>query len=153
MKAAITPSPASLLGHGPEAVLLERIDSAGEGRLTASMTVRPDTPYSLQDGSLAAWAGPELMAQAISALANLEAGAQNAGAIGLLLGVRDYRAARAEFPIGARLLVEVIESTRDEDGRGVFDCRILQEDLVVAEGRLTVFRPADAWLILGEQAK
>lgn len=145
------PPPASLLAHGPEAVLLDVIDSAGPDRLAASLTVRSGTPFSLDDGSLAAWAGPELMAQAVSAFAGLEAGPRHPPSIGLLLGVRDYRALAGDFAPGTRLSVEVVESTRDEDGRGVFNCRILQAGEVAAEGRLTVFRPDDPWKVLAEQ--
>lgn len=145
------PPPRRVLAHGPDATLLKTIEAMGPGSLSASLVVRPGTPFSTADGSLAAWAGPELMAQAVSAFANLEASAEGEPAIGLLLGVRDYRCRVAGFGCGSRLSVEVVESSRDEEGRGVFDCRILDSGQVLAEGRLTVFRPDDPWSVLGGQ--
>ena len=145
------PSPGRVLAHGPDAVLLEEIETLGAGTLVASAVVRPGTPFSAADGSLGSWAGPELMAQAVSAFANLEAGADREPSIGLLLGVRDYRCNVEDFGRGSRLCVEVVESSRDEEGRGVFDCRILEAGRVLATGRLTVFRPHDPWAALGGQ--
>ena len=45
-------------------------------------------------------------------------------AIGLLLGVRSYAAPAGDFLRGETLEVEVIESSEDEEGKAVFECRI-----------------------------
>ncbi len=145
------PPPHRVLAHGPDATLLKTIESIGAGSLTASLVVGPGTPFSAADGSLAGWAGPELMAQAVSAFANLEATAGGEPAIGLLLGIRDYRCSVEGFRSGSRLDVEIVESSRDDEGRGVFDCRILDSGRILAEGRLTVFRPDDPWSVLDGQ--
>ena len=145
------PPPHRILAHGPDATLLKTIETMGPGSLTASLVVRPGTPFSAADGSLAGWAGPELMAQAVSAFANLDAPTAGEPLIGLLLGVRDYHCSVEGFGCGSLLSVEVVESSRDEEGRGVFDCRILESGRVLAESRLTVFRPDDPWSVLGGQ--
>jgi predicted hotdog family 3-hydroxylacyl-ACP dehydratase len=142
---------AKLLPHADDAVLLEQAFNIRDDGLTASMTVRPGTAFSQPDGSLAPWAAPEIMAQAVSAFANLAKRRGAAPALGLLLGVRDFRVSSGPFPVGAQLQVEVTESTRDQDGHGVFNCRILREDAIVAEGKLTVFQPDDPRATLGEQ--
>ena len=142
---------AELLSHTGEATQLEQVVETGPGKLAASLTVRPGTAFSLCDGSLAAWAGPELVAQAVSVFANLNYRKGAAPGLGLLLGVRDFRIRPDPFPAGSLLRVEVTESTRDEDGRGVFNCRILRGGEAVAEGRLTVLQPDDPWTTLGEQ--
>lgn len=140
-----------LLPHAGDAVLLEQVFDVRDNGLTASMTVRPGTAFSQPDGSLAPWAAPEIMAQAVSAFANLTNRRGAAPALGLLLGVRDFRVDHRPFPASAQLRVEVTESTRDQDGHGVFNCRILREDAVVAEGKLTVLQPNDPRATLGEQ--
>ena len=107
--------------------------------------VRPGTAYSDRFGHLPAWAGPELMAQAISALSGLRSLRDHGkpAAIGLLLGVRSYRATVEEFRSGEVLDIEVIESSEDEDGMAVFDGRIRRAGEIVASGALTVFQPPD----------
>jgi predicted hotdog family 3-hydroxylacyl-ACP dehydratase len=142
---------AELLPHVGDAVLLEQVVAVHDDGLTAAMTVRPGTAFSQPDGSLAPWAAPEIMAQAVSAFANLENRQGVAPALGLLLGVRDLHVSSGPFPVGAQLQVEVTESTRDQDGSGVFNCRILRDDAVVAEGKLTVLQPDDPRTTLGEQ--
>ena len=142
---------AELLPHVGGAVLLEQVVAVRDDGLTASMTVRPGTAFSQPDGSLAPWAAPEIMAQAVSAFANLANRRGAAPALGLLLGVRDFQVSSGPFPAGAQLRVEVTESTRDQDGSGVFNCRILREDTVVAEGKLTALQPDDPRATLGEQ--
>ncbi|MBF8291994.1 MAG: 3-hydroxylacyl-ACP dehydratase [Steroidobacteraceae bacterium] len=145
------PSPAELVPHQGEALLLDRIDSADSGGLVASLTVRSGSPYSLANGALAGWSGPEIMAQAVSAFATLHAGPPWSPKPGLLLGLRAYRSEAEEFPPGACLAVEARESTRDAEGRGVFDCRIRMNEKLLASGTLTVFQPDNAWEILREQ--
>ena len=142
---------AELLPHVGDAVLLEQVVTVRSDGLTASMTVRPGTAFSQPDGSLAPWAAPEIMAQAVSAFANLENRQGAAPALGLLLGVRDLHVSSGPFPVGAELQVEVTESTRDQDGSGVFNCRRSRDDAVVAEGKLTVLQPDDPRAMLGEQ--
>lgn len=145
------PSPAELIPHQDEALLLDRIESADAGGLVASLTVRSGSPYSLANGALAGWSGPEIMAQAVSAFATLHAGRPWSPKPGLLLGLRAYRSETDEFPPGACLAVEARESTRDAEGRGVFDCCILLNEKLLATGTLTVFQPDNAWEILREQ--
>lgn len=139
------PGPADLIRHRGDAILLDEISSGDDKRLEARFLVRPGTAYSDQAGNLPAWAGPEVMAQAVSAfsgLRSLRVRGQSAP-IGLLLGIRSYRATVGEFRCGEALQVEVVESSEDEDGMAVFDCSICRAGDVVASGRLTVFQPPD----------
>jgi predicted hotdog family 3-hydroxylacyl-ACP dehydratase len=139
------PAPADLIRHRGDALLLDEISCGDDKRLEARVLVRPGTAYSDHAGHLPAWAGPEIMAQAISALSGLRSlrAHGHPAPIGLLLGVRSYRASVGEFRCGEALEVEVTESSEDEDGMAVFDCRICRAGDVVASGRLTVFQPAD----------
>lgn len=137
--------PADLTRHRGSAALLDEICRDDESSLEARVVVRPGTAYSDRFGHLPAWAGPELMAQAISALSGLRSlrARGRPAAIGLLLGVRSYRATVDEFRSGEVLDVEVIESSEDEDGMAVFDGTIRRAGELIASGMLTVFQPPD----------
>ncbi len=139
------PAPGELIRHREGAALLDEICREDESSLEARVSVRPGTAFSDRFGHLPAWVGPELMAQAISALSGLRSRRKRGqtAAIGLLLGVRSYRATVEEFRSGEVLDVEVIESSEDEDGMAVFDGRIRRAGQVVATGMLTVFQPPD----------
>lgn len=140
-----------LLPHEGEAVLLDEVSTLREDGLSAWFTVRPGTAFSDPDGSLAPWAVPEVMAQAVSVFGNLASASAPSRDIGLLLGVRACHLRAGAFPPGARLRVDVAESTREEDGRGVFICRIMHGADVVAEARLTAFQPENPWDVLEGQ--
>mgnify|MGYP001094655128 FL=1 len=145
MTHASLPRPAELLPHRHDAVLLDVVTGAEDHRLAASLVVRPGTAFSDASGNLPGWIGPEIMAEAISALSgyrSLKAHGHAAG-IGLLLGVRGYTATAGEFHPGEQLDVEVVESSEDEEGRAVFDGIIRRGGQVVASGTLTVFQPED----------
>ena len=139
------PAPVALVPHKGDAVLLDEIRSIDEHRLEAGLVVRPGTAFSDDAGCLSGWIGPEIMAQAIAALSGHRSRAASGqpAAIGLLLGVRSYETSVPEFCPGDVLTVEVIESSEDEEGRAVFDCRIHRAGLVLASGTLTVFQPRD----------
>lgn len=139
------PAPVALVPHTGDAALLDEIRSIDEHRLEAGLVVRPGTAFSDDAGCLPGWVGPEIMAQAISALSGQRSLAMHGrpAAIGLLLGVRSYEMSVPEFRPGDALAVEVIESSEDEEGRAVFECRIHRAGHVIAAGTLTVFQPAD----------
>jgi predicted hotdog family 3-hydroxylacyl-ACP dehydratase len=143
---ASMPEPGAVIPHVGDAVLLDDIVLVEEARLTASLTVRPGTAFSDVDGSLPPWMGPEIMAQAIAAYAG-ERSLRRTGRrapFGLLLGIRNYQNRLACFAPGGLFSVEVVRSSEDEYGRGVFDCRILQAQRTVASGTLTVYQPQEA---------
>lgn len=155
MNLARLQDPARLLSHRQDAVLLDEIVHADASRLTARLVVRPGTSFSDSSGNLPAWVGPEIMAQAISALSgwrSLRARGQLPG-IGLLLGIRSYSAPAGDFLCGETLDVEVIESSEDEEGMAVFEGRIRRSGEVLATGALTVFQPADDTFLARECAR
>jgi predicted hotdog family 3-hydroxylacyl-ACP dehydratase len=134
-----------LMPHTGDAVPLDEIRAVGAHRLDACLRVRPGTAFSDAEGCLPGWAGPEIMAQAIAALSGHRSLLLHGrpAAIGLLLGVRSYETMVPAFRPGEALSVEVVESWADDEGRAVFDCRILRENDALAVGTLTVFQPVD----------
>ena len=149
------PSLAAAIPHKHDAVLLDEIVDAGANRVTAVATVRPGTAFSDAAGNLPGWVGPEIMAQAVAAFSGCRSLRERgeSAEIGLLLGIRDYESAVAEFHIGDLLHVEVLRSSEDELGRGVFDCSISMAGAVVAAGTLTVFEPKDGSFLEAERAR
>jgi predicted hotdog family 3-hydroxylacyl-ACP dehydratase len=148
--ATLLPVPEQVLPHRGAALLLDRILSADDQQLVAMCSLgERHTPYDGTDGHLAAWVGPELMAQAVAAFAGCRRlrHERPAADIGLLLGVRDYVVHRDEFVAGDEIRVQVVCSSEDEAGRGVFDCRLSVGEQVAASGTLTVFQPENAGFI------
>ena len=137
--------PRTLIPHGQDAVLLDEVTRVGDDWLEARLAVRPGTAFSDAGGDLPGWVGPELMAQAISALSGHRSVRLTGkpASIGLLLGVRDYEVVAGGFHRGEVLRVEVMRSSDEDDGRAVFDGRIVRDGQVVASGKLTVYQPAD----------
>jgi len=149
------PSPAAAIPHKHDAVLLDEIRHADGNRVTAVATVRPGTAFSDAAGNLPGWVGPEIMAQAVAAFSGCRSlrDRGESAEIGLLLGIRDYESAVAEFRIGDQLQIEVVRSSEDEEGRGVFDGSISMAGAVVASGTLTVFEPKDGSFLEAERAR
>jgi predicted hotdog family 3-hydroxylacyl-ACP dehydratase len=145
------PHPSALVPHRDEALLLDAIDDLRPDGLTASLVVGGHSSLAGPDGTLPAWAGPEIMAQAVSAFATSRKGPPYRPKPGLLLGVRHYRCECAAFARGAKLAVTIRESTRDDSGSAVFDATLALDGAAIAEGMLTVLEPEDVLEALAEQ--
>jgi predicted hotdog family 3-hydroxylacyl-ACP dehydratase len=131
-----------LLPHAGAMILLDRVIEWDAERIVCERIVRRDEPF-IQTGGLPAWAGVELMAQAIAAWNGCQLlAAGSTVRPGFLLGTRTYRADVDSFPPGTTLTIEAVRSFHDEDGMGAFTCRIDAEGMH-AEARLTVFSPPD----------
>jgi predicted hotdog family 3-hydroxylacyl-ACP dehydratase len=137
--------PLALIPHVGDAVLLDEIrDSGKDDRLSAALVVRPGTAFSNPDGSLPGWAGVEILAQVVAAFATLAGNAPSGpAAVGLLLGVRGYRCTLDCFWPGMRLDADIVESTSDGRGLGVFDGTLMSGGELVAAGILSACRLDD----------
>jgi predicted hotdog family 3-hydroxylacyl-ACP dehydratase len=143
---------AALLPHRHDALLLDGITAVDARHLQARLAVRPGTAFSDAQGNLPAWVGPEIMAQAIAAFSGQRSMHERGrpAAIGLLLGIRSYACTVGDFRAGETLLVDVSESSEDEEGRAVFDATIRRDGATVASATLTVFQPPDDSFVHGE---
>jgi predicted hotdog family 3-hydroxylacyl-ACP dehydratase len=131
-----------LLPHAGRMVWLDRVLDWDADRVVCERTVRQGDLEVTADG-LPAWAGIELMAQAVAAWNGcqvLSAGGEVRP--GFLLGTRAYRTDTDTFAIGSVLRVEALRTFHDEDGMASFACRIIGAG-VEADARLTVFSPID----------
>lgn len=130
---------AELIPHSGRMVLLDRIIDVDEHTLTAELTVRNDGLLG-DDKNVPAYVGIEYMAQAIAAYAGVQA--KQAGEpikIGFLLGTRRYTSNIACFAVGTHLTIQVKNIIQD-DKLGVFDCKIVAQDIEV-NASLTVYQP------------
>jgi predicted hotdog family 3-hydroxylacyl-ACP dehydratase len=135
---------AEVVPHAGEMILLDRIEACEAEHIVCSRTVRPGVMFVDADGSLPSWAGVELMAQAIAAWAGCRARAeQRPVRLGFLLGTRHYACNVDAFPAGSCLRVQAEREFHDEQGMGVFHCRI-EGSGIHAEARLNVYSPRDA---------
>lgn len=134
---------ADLLPHAGGAVLLDELVAVDQAGLSATVLVRPDSPFSEENG-IPAHVGIEFMAQACGAFSGIQARRDGAAPrIGFLLGTRRYLATQAWFAHGTRLVVSVALVYRDGE-IGMFDCTIRGGDAVLAEAQLIVAEPRDA---------
>ncbi|WP_313088636.1 hotdog family protein [Pseudomonas sp.] len=141
---------AELIPHAGDMILLDGIEQFDDDSLTARMVVKPLGLLSQADGSLPAWVGVEIMAQAVAAFAGCQA--RLAGLpveLGFLLGTRQYQCEVERFPAGTRLEVRVLRSLQDDNGMGVFECH-LDGPGIHAEARLNVYRPPEVARYLQE---
>ncbi|WP_430388784.1 3-hydroxylacyl-ACP dehydratase [Dyella sp. 20L07] len=132
-----------VLPHAGDMILLDAVESYDAERIVCLRHVVAGSPLLDEHGSLPAWTGIELMAQAIAAWSGCHA--RDAGQpirLGFLLGSRLYTCNTDTFVAGSELRIEAVRTFYDEDGMGVFACRIDSGD-AHAEARLTVFSPTD----------
>jgi predicted hotdog family 3-hydroxylacyl-ACP dehydratase len=134
---------ADLLPHAGDMVLLDTVVEAEAERIVCLRRVRDQGLFE-DAGGLPAWAGVELMAQAVAAWAGWQARSEGRPVrLGFLLGTRHYRCDVDAFPPGTELRVEAVRSFHDDGGMGVFACRI-DAAHGHAEAMLNVFSPPDA---------
>lgn len=135
---------ARLLPHAGEMVLLDAALEHGPGHVLCSRRVPAGGLFHDADGTLPAWVGIELMAQAIAAWVGYQAAENGAPVrLGLLLGTRHYACNVAAFAPGSELRIAARRDAHDDCGMGMFACRI-EAPGVLAEARLAVFSPTDA---------
>jgi predicted hotdog family 3-hydroxylacyl-ACP dehydratase len=137
-----------LLPHSGPMVLLDHVVAVDDESLCAAVQVRKESLFFV-DGAVGGWVGLEYMAQAIGAFAGFQARLHGQPVrIGYLLGTRKYECKQPSFAVGSRLKVFVKRVFQSEAGLAAFDCRIDDENGLVARASLTVFQSADAEKLL-----
>ena len=146
-----TPYPIEqVVPHGPPMILLDQLDHYDQESVNCSLTIQPDSLFC--DGKqIPAWVGIEYMAQTIAAYSG--AHARDSGeevVIGFLVGTRKYQSHIHHFIVGDQLTIHANKVIMGENGLGVFECKILRQDQVVAEANLNVFQPNNPEAFLKE---
>ena len=142
---------AELLPHAGDMILLDAVERFGDEDVETRATVRPGGLFNREDGSLPAWVGIELMAQSVAAYAGCQARVRGEPVeLGFLLGTRSYQCNVEAFVAGADLHIHAIRSLQDDNGMGVFECRLAGPG-IAAFARLNVFRPPQVARYLQEE--
>jgi predicted hotdog family 3-hydroxylacyl-ACP dehydratase len=145
-------APRDLLPHAPPMVLLDEVLDWSDAAVSASLTIRRDTPFFEPGQGVPAHIGIEWMAQTCGLFAGLEArAAGDPPRLGFLLGTRRYRAGQAWFTEGDRPVISARLVFR-EAGMAVFDCRIIAGGTDAATAQLTLYQPGDATFVLPDQS-
>ena len=133
-----------LLPHSGNAILLDEILSFDAESLTARTRIKPSGLYNQPDGSLPAWLGLEIMAQAVAAWAGCQARRDSLPIkLGFLLGTRRYECRVPAFAPGLELTIAVRCSLKDESGIGSFDCEMRDAKEILASARLNAYSPSN----------
>lgn len=132
---------AELLPHDGDMVFLDRVIEFDQHSMITELVVRDDGLFG--NGQMVpSWLGIEYMAQTVAAHGGMMC--RIAGKpvnFGFLLGTRRYHCNKTAFKVGERLTVEVEQIIQDQ-GMGVFECKILGSD-IVATAKLSVYQPED----------
>ncbi|MGB4073719.1 hotdog family protein [Pseudomonas sp.] len=142
---------AELIPHAADMILLDRVVSFGDEDIETQLTIRNGGLFNLEDGSLPAWVGIELMAQSVAAYAGCQARLLGQPVeLGFLLGTRNFQCNVERFPAGTELHIKALRSLQDDNGMGVFECQ-LSGPGIEAFARLNVFRPPQVASYLQEE--
>lgn len=136
------------LAHRGPARWVDRLIEANADQALVECDV-PAGGRMVRDGAMPAWAGVELMAQAVAVWAGARARREGRPVrLGFLLGTRCYESQCDGFPSGSTLLVSARREIVSDEGLGMFDCRIQRGDELLAQARVAVFEPNDPTLFL-----
>ena len=132
------------LPHAAPMILLDEIVDFEEDRIETALVIRSAAPFFRPEG-MPSHVVLEYMAQACAAMVGIEAlMAGQQPQLGLLLGTRNFHAARQWIKEGERLVV--FASVEYRDGEiGVFDCEVLCGNEKIATAQVTVFQVSDSW--------
>jgi predicted hotdog family 3-hydroxylacyl-ACP dehydratase len=121
-------------------ILIDRVISFDEENALVETTVRAGHPFATEEG-VPAHLGIEYMAQACGALTGCWAKRDGTPVrVGFLLGTRHFVSHQAVLPLGVTVTIAIRLVIRD-NGMGVFDCRLLEGEKLVAEAQLNVYQP------------
>jgi len=133
----------AIVPHRGRMLLVNRLLARDEDSVVVGAVVAVDNVFA-EDKGVPAWIGIEYMAQAISAWAGCRGLARGEPArIGFLLGSRRYECRASHFAFGTQLRIEARRELFDDNGMGVFSCRILEGDAELARAKISVFEPPD----------
>jgi predicted hotdog family 3-hydroxylacyl-ACP dehydratase len=131
------------LAHRGPARWVDRLVEADADQALVETDV-PAAGRMVCDGTMPAWAGIELMAQAVAVWAGARARREGRQVnLGFLLGTRGYECQCDGFASGSTLRISVRREIVSDEGLGMFDCRIHRGDELLAQAQVAVFEPPD----------
>ena len=141
-----------LVPHRGGMLWIERVLACDADHVIAEATVHPHHLLADEaDPGLPAWMGIEYMAQGIAAWAGGRALLRGEPVKpGFLLGTRRYECLRPWLAYGTRLRIECQRELMGDNGLGMFACRLLEGDAVIATANVSVFEPPDPTAYLSD---
>lgn len=131
----------SLIAHSGDMIWIDEVKSFTKDSIEVSSTIKSSNPF-LEDGRLPNFTYIEIIAQAVSALAGVKARQKGEGlALNLLLGCRNFKMYKESLGVGANLNIRAKASLHEDDGFGIYDCYMYEDDFLVAEGSLNIYTP------------
>lgn len=130
-----------LIPHRGSMLLIERILELQATRSSAEVCIGQDSTFFEIDKGVPAWIGLEYMGQTAALMAGYQVSTGNMQAsLGFLLGTRRYKAYVEYFKAGTILQIECEQAAIVGESLATFDCRINNNNQVLAEARLSVLR-------------
>ena len=127
--------------HRKPMLLLDKLVDIEAEFAACEWQVQTQSAFLLPKLGVPTYIGIEFMAQCIAVHAGaLERLDQFPPAIGLLLGTRSFSTSQAYFKLNQNYRVECNTQIRNDDGMGSFDCRILSNNTIISEARLSVLQ-------------
>ncbi len=132
----------SLISHSGDMIFIDEVKEFSDTFIRVGSKIKPTNPL-LQDGKLPHFVYLEIMAQCISALAGIKA-KQNSEklALNLLLGCRNFDILKPSVDVGSELKIQAKSSLESEEGFGIYECFLYENDTMIAKGNLNVYSPA-----------
>jgi len=125
--------------HREPLLLLDRLIDIGPDFAVCEWKVCDKVAFIIPGAGVPTYVGVEYMAQCIAVHAGACANARGLEPpLGFLLGTRHYRARTRYFEPGVTYQATCRELIKDDQGMASFECTILLDDKILAEGRLSV---------------
>jgi predicted hotdog family 3-hydroxylacyl-ACP dehydratase len=127
--------------HREPMLLLDRLIDIGPDFAVCEWKVCDKVALIVPGVGVPSYAGVEYMAQCVAVHAGACASARGLPTrLGFLLGTRHYRATIRYFELGITYQATCRELIRSDQGMASFECSILLDDRILAEGRLAVLQ-------------
>lgn len=127
--------------HRAPLLLLDRLVEPGAEVTVCEWCVTATDAFLSPGRGVPAYVGVEYMAQCVAVHAGVRARARGSGPpLGFLLGTRHYRTTVEYFKVDHTYRAACRELMSDDNGMGSYECSILLDNEVVAEGRLAVLQ-------------
>ncbi len=131
----------SLISHSKDMIFIDEVLEYDDKSIKTKAIVKENNPF-IKDGALPHFVYLEIIAQSISALAGIRAKQKGEKlALNLLLGCRNFKSHKASVKINSQLIIHAKEILAQEDGFGLYESYMYENDILIAQGRLNVYAP------------
>ncbi|MDO6685286.1 MULTISPECIES: ApeP family dehydratase [unclassified Agarivorans] len=141
------PAIAEVLPHTAPMILIDKIVDWQSDKIVCEVVIKENSHlFNDLEQAVPAYISIEYMAQAVAALAGLEAKSlQQAVEVGFLIGTRKCLFEESQFRLGSKLLISAERIYAEDDGLAVCACEVKhQHGSIVCSAHLNVYQPKNA---------